>query len=116
MPFDFQYRDIELGNIGDILTVSNASGTIDEVDFSNWTVPKGASLALMSGNRSSVDNDIEDNWCNSGTSITDGVFTYMDYGSPGTTNICAATSPSKRPRALPFWHPSSVWSWVKSLF
>jgi hypothetical protein len=116
MPFNFQYRDIELGNIGDTLTISNAAGTIDSVDFSSWTVPKGASLALKSGNRTSTLNDQEENWCNSGTLITDGVSTYTDYGSPGTTTICATTTPSKRPLSLPFRILSTAWSWVVSFF
>lgn len=116
LPFDFQYRDIELGNVGDNLTISNASGTIDTVDFSTWSVPKGASMALISGNRTSSDNDVEANWCISGTTITDGVVTYADYGSPGTTNICATPIPLKRPRALPFWHPLALWTWTKSWF
>ena len=90
LPFDFQYRDIELGNVGDTLTLSNTLGTIDTVDFNGWTVPKGASLALKSGQRTHLDNDDEANWCVSGSSITDGLLTYNDYGTPNTTNLCAS--------------------------
>ncbi|MBT3219274.1 MAG: lamin tail domain-containing protein, partial [Proteobacteria bacterium] len=77
---DFEYGDdIQIHNDGDDLSLKNSSGTIDIVDFTTWTVPDGSAIELTSSALTTVDNDVEGNWCVS----TEPLGTTNDRGTPG---------------------------------
>jgi hypothetical protein len=85
---DYEYgSDLNLGDGGDVITLEYGGVTFDEVDYgsavSAWSISSGYSLSLAHGELifDDSDNDTEDYWCDSSTSMSGG-----DYGTPGTAN------------------------------
>jgi hypothetical protein len=85
---DFVYPGVALSNSGDHLLVSNSHTVLDEVDFSSWVIPVGASLMLDPIHLSASENDDILSWCPS----TDPIDTVgSDLGTPGVANApCVA--------------------------
>jgi hypothetical protein len=76
---------IGLSSSNDRLTLANASGVLDEVDWTGWTIPSSGSMQLHPGVATTAGNDLESSWCPSTTPIVAG--RGDDAGTPGQLNI-----------------------------
>ncbi len=75
----------QLGNGGDLVRVSQpGAGQIDQVSFTTWAVPAGASLQLDPGSQDETLNNDEGAWCVAPTAWVESA---GDDGSPGEANI-----------------------------
>lgn len=78
----------------DHVTLRNPTFLIDQVDWTGWTIPEGASLSLDPSVVAAAANDVESAWCPavgavSGTS---------DQGTPGAANAaCGSVIPNPTP-------------------
>jgi len=80
---DFLY-DLQWNNgDGDLVEIVNTNGPLDTVDYSNWSIPTGASLSLDPANIDVTSNDNENSWCAASEAIAN---EYEDMGSPGNNN------------------------------
>jgi hypothetical protein len=79
--------DVKFSNSGDLLIVRCNGGTvIDEVDFSNWVIPAGASLSLDPAHYNATDNDVQSNWCPAVPPAYHMTAAGNDNGTPAATN------------------------------
>ncbi len=79
-----------LSRTGDFLSLSNASGLLDEVRWDGWQVPTGAALQLDPSREDVLANDQEDSWCPA-VSVIPG---HLDRGTPGYANAsCGGVGP-----------------------
>ena len=85
LSYDFEWSGPVLGNTGDILEIGYGSTSFDDVDFSTWSIPVGASLELDSASRDATSNDSESAWCTASGTFTGST---NDEGSPGSTTHC----------------------------
>ena len=75
----------KLGNGSDGIVLSNASGVLDSVVYTDADFPdtKGYSLSLSPNILDATQNDDGSNWCMSADSFGSG-----DFGTPGAANTC----------------------------
>lgn len=79
--------DVKFGNGGDLLIVQCNGGTmIDEVNFTTWVIPAGATLSLDPSHYNATDNDVQTNWCPAVLPPYHTVGGVTDNGTPGVSN------------------------------
>lgn len=84
--FDYSYgATVKLGNEGDTLTVACGGATVDAVDFTAWTIVKGASFNLDPDSFDATTNDDGASWC-SGVNVYNMAAGEVDRGTPGAAN------------------------------
>lgn len=87
VPVDYQYTStITLNNSSGSIALKNGTTTIDLVDYTTFTIPKGKSLELATDKFNATDNDTASNWKASTITYGNG-----DYGTPGEANTNSST-------------------------
>ena len=82
IPANYQYRDFNLTNDGDVIELVEPAGRIvDRIEYGEDLVFPGASTSLAPGSLDADANDHPVNWCRSTTAMPNG-----DFGTPGESN------------------------------
>lgn len=82
---DTHYTDVKLANEGDLVRLQCDGVVVDAVDFTTWSITKGASFNLDPAHYDAAENDESSSWC-TGSDIYNMAGGEHDRGTPGSAN------------------------------